>query len=393
MSKKHNPTGLDRRNFFKLAAAGSLGALMAPSPLKNVLAQAQANEKPATNIAEALKFPKTENSMPGRFPGRVVQVLNEKSVVNEKPVKSVVYEMLSESMLQLTGAATLAEAWVMFVQPHEKIGLKLNPIGGKLLSTSHEVVESVIEQMLEAGIPKENIVLWDRREFQLHEAGFTPEAYPGIAITGTEKKDADGSYYNKEGKLYSEEMIDRDWYYFAEVEGEYDDYTLPYMVNGGKYSYFTKICTQELDKIINIPILKNAGASITLCLKNLGYGVITNTGRLHAQLWGETSAEVCCFPPVRDKVVLNIVDGLRGCYQGGPGANPQFICNYNTLLVGTDPVAVDRIGYGIVLQKRIEEGIQQEDTPRGRAFMEYAAELGLGEANQENIELKKVVLG
>jgi hypothetical protein len=102
---------------------------------------------------------------------------------------------------------------------------------------------------------------------------------------------------------------------------------------------------------------------------------------------------VCCFPPVRDKVVLNIVDGLRGCYQGGPGANPQFICNYNTLLVGTDPVAVDRIGYEIVLQKRIEEGIQQEDSPRGRAFMEYAAELGLGEANTENIVLKKIVLG
>lgn len=393
MSKKNNPTGLDRRNFFKLAAAGSLGALMAPSPLKTVLAQTQPAEKPATNIADALKIPKTETSMPGKFPGKVVQVVNENAVIDDKIVKSAAYQMLAEAMLQLTGAATLAEAWLMFVQPHEKIGLKLNPIGGKLLSTSHEVVESVIEQLLEAGVPKENLVLWDRREFQLHEAGFTPEAYPGIAITGTEKKDADGSYYNKEGKLYSEEMIDRDWYYFADVEGEYDAYTMPYMVNEGKYSYFTKICTQELDKIINIPILKNAGASITLCLKNLGYGVITNTGRLHAQLWGETSAEVCCFPPVRDKVVLNIVDGLRGCYQGGPGANPQYICNYNTLLAGTDPVAVDRIGYGIVLQKRIEEDIQQEDSPRGRAFMEYAAELGLGEADPEKIELKKVALG
>jgi hypothetical protein len=390
MSKENQPKGLDRRNFFKLAAAGGLGAMMMPSPLKSVLAQTQATEKPATNIADALKFPKTETSMPGKFPGRVVEVFDQNSVVEDKIVKDAAYNMLAEGMLKLTGAATLSEAWLMFVQPHEKIGLKLNPIGGKLLSSSHEVVQSVIEQLLDAGIPKENIVLWDRREFQLHEAGFTPEAYPGITITGTEKKDADGSYYNKEGKLYSEEMIDKDWYYFAEVEGEYDDYTIPYMVNGGKYSYFTKICTQELDKIINIPILKNAGASITLCLKNLGYGVITNTGRLHAQLWGETSAEVCCFPPVRDKVVLNIVDGLRGCYQGGPGANPQYICNYHTLLVGTDPVAVDRIGYGIVLQKRIEEDIQQEDSPRGRAFMEYAAELGLGEADPEKIELVEI---
>lgn len=391
MSTKDNPSESGRRNFFKLAAAGSLGALMASTPLKRVLAQVQDPEKPATNIADALKIPKTETSMPGKFPGKVVKVFDAQSVVEDKPVKTAAYQMLSDAMLQLTGAATLSEAWLMFVQPHEKIGLKLNPIGGKLLSSSHEVVQSVIEQLLEAGIPKENIVLWDRREFQLHEAGFTADAYPGIAITGTEKKDADGSYYNKEGKLYSEEMIDKDWFYFADVDGEYDDYTLPFMVNNGKYSYFTKICTQELDKIINIPILKNAGASITLCLKNLGYGVITNTGRLHAQLWGDTSAEVCCFPPVRDKVVLNVVDGLRGCYQGGPGANPQYICNYNTLLVGTDAVAVDRIGYDIVLKKRIEEGIQQEDSPRGRQFMEYAAQLGLGEADIEKIDLVEVI--
>jgi uncharacterized protein (DUF362 family) len=44
---------------------------------------------------------------------------------------------------------------------------------------------------------------------------------------------------------------------------------LPFMVNQGKYSYFSSIVTRQLDKIINLPIMKNAGASITLCLKNL----------------------------------------------------------------------------------------------------------------------------
>jgi uncharacterized protein (DUF362 family) len=160
------------------------------------------------------------------------------------------------------------------------------------------------------------------------------------------------------------------------------------MVNGGKHSYFTNILTKELDKVINIPILKNAGASVTLCLKNLGYGVITNTGRLHAQLWGETSAQVCAFPPVRDKVVLNIVDGIVGCYNGGPGANPQFIIPYKTVLAGTDPVAVDRIGYDIVIKKRIEMGIQEEDTDRGKEYIKMAAGYGLGEADLDKIDLQ-----
>ena len=196
--------------------------------------------------------------------------------------------------------------------------------------------------------------------------------------------------YDPQGKLYSLNMIDTSWYYWADCEDKYDSETMPYMTNEGKYSYYTKIATQMVDKIINVPILKNAGSSVTLCLKNLAFGSITNTGRLHKQLWAETCAEACAFPPLRDKVVLNIVDGLKGCFNGGPGANPQFLTNYNTILIGTDPVAVDRIGYDIVIKKRIAEGIQKEDNPRGRTFMELAQKLNLGTADIEKIDLKKI---
>ncbi len=392
MNRKKENQGLSRRSFFKLTAAGSLGALILPSGLPESIAQALPAPKPATNIADALKYPRTQWSLPGKYAGKVIKATHQHCIENGKILQEPVNQMLEKSMLALTDARTIKAAWRVFVKPEETVGLKLNPIGGKLLSTSHELVRCVIEQLTKAGIKKNKIVLWDRREFQLHEAGFTPDAYPGITITGTEKKDADGSFIGKDGRLFSEDMIDKDWYYWADIEGDYDDYTLPYMVNKGKYSYFSKICTQQVDKIINMPILKNAGTSITLCLKNLGYGVITNTGRLHKELWGETSAEVPCFPPVRDKVVLNIADGLIGCFNGGPGANPQFICNYNTLLLGTDPVAVDRIGYDMILAKRIAEGVQQEDVPRSRRFMEYAQELGIGVADREAIHLKEIHL-
>jgi uncharacterized protein (DUF362 family) len=159
------------------------------------------------------------------------------------------------------------------------------------------------------------------------------------------------------------------------------------MINEGKESYFSRICTKDVDCIINVPILKNAGPTVTLCLKNLAFGAITNTGRLHKQLWAETCAEVPAFPPLRDKVVLNIVDGIRGCYQGGPGADQQYICNFNTLLVGTDPVAVDRVGYDIVIKKRIEQKIQKEESAKGRRFIELAQAMGLGTADNSSITL------
>lgn len=398
---------VNRRNFLRLAGAGAAAAAAAPVAQAMGAATATAasvvnpenadrqtqQDKPDTNIADAAKIARGPNSMPGLYPGRVVMVKNSRSVRDNLIVEQEVYDMIARSMLELTGEKKLKKAWRKFVKPGERIGLKVNPVAGKSLSTSHEVVRAVIAQLEESGIKRSQLTIWDRREFELTDVGFTQENYPGIRITGTEQMDKEGLYYGKDGKLYGEHMIDRDWYYWADVEGEYDEYTMPYMVNGGKYSYFTKIVTQELDRIINIPILKNAGMTVTLALKNLAFGSVSNTGRLHAKLWNETCAQVCAFAPLRDKVVLNIVDGIKGCFNGGPGANPQFFCDYHTIITGSDPVAVDRIGFDVVIARRIAEGLQKAPTPQGLEFMLQAEKLSLGVADREKIELREVILG
>lgn len=374
-----------RRRFFKVLGTGSL--VVASAPIAASPAYIPQDEKPQTNIKDAAKVDRNENSMPGRYPGRIVKIENPDSVVDNEIIEAEAYKMLEKGMLSLTGEKKLKKAWLQFVSPGEKIGLKVNPVAGKQLSTSHAVTKSVIKQLELSGIKREDIIIFDRREFQLTEVGYTQENYPGIRVVGTEQQDKDGSYYASDGILYGEKMIDREWYYWADVEGDYDEYTIPYMVNGGEYSYYSKIITQEVDKIINIPILKNAGATVTNAMKNLAYGAITNTGRLHAKLWAETCAEVCAFAPVRDKVVLNITDGLKGCFNGGPGANPQFFTFYKTMLVGTDPVAMDRIAHDIVVKKRIEEGIQKEDNPGASKFLDLAADLKLGVSKRDDITL------
>ncbi|MFO7754815.1 MAG: DUF362 domain-containing protein [Bacteroidales bacterium] len=379
-----------RRRFFKVLGTGSLVVASAPIAAAPDSILRQEQEKPETNIADAAKVARNENSMPGRYPGKVSRVNHPGAIVDNEIMEEEAYAMLEKAMLDLTGERKLKKAWRQFVSPGEKIGLKVNPVAGKTLTTSHAVTRSIIKQMEESGIDRSDIIIWDRRLVQLHETGYTEENYPGIKVMGTEQQDETGSYYDADGVMYGEKVIDKDWYYWADVEGEYDEYTMPHMVNGGKYSYFTGIVTKELDKIINVPILKNAGATVTNALKNLSYGSVTNTGRLHAKLWGETCAHVCAFAPLRDKVVLNIVDGLKGCFNGGPGANPQFFCNYDTMLVGTDPVAVDRIAHEIVVAKRIEEGIQKTDNPRASAFLDIAESLKLGISKRELIELNEI---
>ena len=380
-----------RRTFLKTVALGSAFAIC-PRPLNAAGTWLGEGEAPATNIKDALAIPRTQTSMPGAFPGAVMEVQDQACVVNGVPDAARAARMLERGMLELTGEKDIAQAWRHFVQPEDIVGLKVNPVAGKLLSTSLEITDAVIAQLEASGVPRKNIVIWDRREFELHEVGFTTERFPGVRIVGTEYKDELGSFRDTDGVLYGERRIDRDWYFWADCEESYDAETLPYMVNEGKHSYFSTIVTKEVTKIINIPILKNAGSSVTLCLKNLAYGAISNTARLHKPLWSETCAQVPCFVPLRDKVVLNIVDGMIGCYQGGPGANPQFITEFQTLLLGSDPVAVDRVGYDIILNKRLAEKIQKEDSPRATAFLTLAEGYGLGVAQLDSITRQKIVL-
>ena len=372
---------LKRRDFLRLSALGVAGFLTSPS------AQVQGQTVPTppveTNIGEILKIPRTKDSMPGPFPGRVVRV--DTPSLSQEDGGERVYKALTMALLSLTGEKSLKKAWRRFVSPKDIVGLKLNPIGGTLLSNNPLLVGAVIRGLREAGLPPSSIFLWDRRLEQLGEAGFTEGRFPGIKVLGTEGKGPDGEYFTGEGKLWALENLDMEApSYEASLEGKYDQETLPFMLNEGTRSYFSKIATRRCTKIINLPVLKNAGVSVTLSLKNLTYGALSNTGRLH-KIWHRSIAEGCAFPCLRDKAVLHIVDGTKACYDGGPSAVAKFIWSPNLLLLGSDPVSVDSVGYDFLIQERIERGIQKADSPRGREFLRLAESFGLGVADPARI--------
>jgi len=385
-----------RRKFFCSAAMVAAGAALAPRliPQDKVQEQKPPAPPPAeikTNIDEVRKIPRVAGSLPGKYPGKVIRVGTGANPVGQKIDGDRVRKEIGAGMAELTGEKNPGKAWGKFVGKKDVVGIKVNPIGEAVLSTKPEVVDAIIEGLLAAGVPKKNIVIWDRRLFQLEAAGFTAARFPGIRILGTEMKGPNGEFYDGKGELWAKDNIDREALpYVADVEQKYDKETLGYMINEGKSSYFTKIVTETVTKIVNVPILKNAGATTTCCLKNLSYGALSNTSRLH-KLWMKSVAEPCAFPVLRDKVVLNIVDGLQACYDGGPGANPKFIYDANVLLFGTDPVAVDAVAHDMIVKERMARGTQQMDA-RGRsaAFLEIAEGLGLGVAAREKIGIKDV---
>ena len=387
---------LSRRRFLQSAAlTGAAAATMgtAAAAAEPVVRQNRPDpDSINTNIDIAKAAPRTELSMPGKYPGVVSEVFHPESVQGSQPNTEIAAEMLAAAMVSLTGAATPQEAWLQLFSPQDRVGIKVNPVAGKLLANSHELTQAIVAGLESIGVPRSNIVLWDRRQEQMKECGFTEENYPGITCIGTEYLDTVG----EEQVWKGEDRLDKDVFYEFDIVGEYSEELMPYMINGGTKSYFTRIITEMVDKVINVPILKNAATSVTLALKNLAYGVTSNTSRGH-QIWSRYIAEVCAFPPVRDKVVLNIIDGLRGCYEGGPGATARYIWNAKTVWAATDPVAIDAIGWEKIFAKRIAEGIAWEDDRVNRdKYLEQlvrANALGLGVYNREEIEHRTVTLG
>jgi len=392
------PDAVSRRGFFRMGAAGAAGlALLRPLGGQDKPAE---HKPPAvqpadirTNVEEIKAIPRTKDSMPGLFPGRVVKVETGKAVAEGAVDAARVAKAVERGMAELTGESDMAKAWARFVGPKDVVGIKVNPIGGKTISTKPEVVDAVIAGLTAAGVPKANIVIWDRRLHQMPAAGFTAERFPGIALDGTEMRGPNNDFYDEKGELWAKDNIDRTGkFYFADLEMDYNKNLLAAMLNQGKESYFTKVVTRKVTKIINVPVLKNSGGTVTLCLKNLSYGSISNTSRLH-KIWAKSVAEPVGFPYLRDKVVLNIADGLQAQYDKGPGANPQFVYDAGLMMFGTDAVAMDAVAHEYLVKVRIERSVQDFDNARNREFLEIAAGLGLGVSQRDKIDLKEITLG
>lgn len=400
---------VDRRAFMKIGGAAGASLLLSA---RSLAAAEQETEdqtqtppgrktpppKPKTNIDDALKVPRIRWSLPGPFPGRVIEVADEKAMPGGKPDGAVIKAMFEKGIRELTGK-DLAESFKLFFEAGDIVGLKVNPVGPGLISTRLELVDVVAGWLESNGLPRKNIIIWDRFDYMLEDAGFTAARFPGLGIEGlqtmdeaaAEGKSSDNSAWLKpDGTHVSAPNFDQNAYYWADVEGSKE---LPYLnqhVFNGKYSYFGRLLTQKLTKFINLPVFKNSGNAISMATKNIGYGAICNTSRLHKPLFLDVCVEVPAFAPVRDKMVLNITDGLRSQYDGGPGSNAKFTYIDNRLYFASDPIALDMICHNKITAKRKEMGVAVNEHPRFTNYLHYGEKLGLGVADLEKIRHVRV---
>lgn len=310
---------------------------------------------------------------------RVIEVVRPGVVAAGRKVDlEAVKLMLRRGMAALTGAKN---PWAEFIKPSDRVGLKVNTLGRPLLYTHHELIQAVAADIVALGVPPKNIIVWDRFEDQMRDCKFTFNRTDESVYMcyGTEALDE------------AQNKFDNELTYVSELDN-------PRQRDGGSTaSRFSRIFSKECDKVINMAILKDHGLSgVTLCLKNLAYGLCDNNGRFHGPaVIGPFIADFCAHPEVRKKVVLHMIDGLEACYDQGPAPrNPRVIWPADTLWLGTDPVALDAVGFKAIDDKRKAKGLSAlKDTDRPCDHIELAALKGVGVADLGRIKVERIVLG
>lgn len=361
-----------------------LGAGALLTPVRQLALGAQVSSKTDSN----------KLAMPGPFRGRVVSVHHKGVLVSGQYQADAVKSMMARGMSALTKTNPV-EAWKMFVQPGDVVGIKVNPVGGEDVVSAPEVVREIIANLEAAGIPKKDIVVYDRYREQFLKVGFNKWLPEGVR-TSSATSDYDEIQQRIDG-------YDPDHYMDMAL-------TLPgYDINNltARRSYAAKFITKEVNKLVNLCVLKDhQSAGITLALKNLSHGLVNNVARSHSSstlnACGAFIPAVVSLPTIRNKAVLHILDGVKGLYHGGPSARPQFVWAHNTMYFATDPVALDRIGWEAIDEKRKSVGMASIADSKPDKFstflnrqpehVEIAGAMGLGEWDRSKIRVEKISL-
>jgi uncharacterized protein (DUF362 family) len=337
--------------------------------------------------------------MPGPYPGRVISVTSARAVDTATGAADAeaVREMMARGMRALTGAASTEDAWRRFFEPADRVGIKVNCGGHPHCVSAYEIVAEVVRQLGAVGVPASQVYVYERFQNQLDQVNYAPHLPAGVSIVAAERANRNVDNAGYDPATYLE----------ADFFGEDDT-----------RSNMMRLVSERLTKIINIPNIKDHGATgVTGCLKNIAYGSFSNVARTHQRGVSHTYSVVgtlASIEPLRSRTVLQIMDGLRGVWHGGPFARTtKYVFYPKQILFGTDPVAIDRLLLDIVDTERKAHGaisiwdrspasLKMDDTRardadpnvniliREPGHVEYASTLGLGIYDRAKIAVEDI---
>ena len=253
-------------------------------------------------------------------------------------------------------------AWKALFSPDERIAIKTNSIRGG--ATHPALVMALAECLQDAGVPAEQIVVFDRNTSELESEGYPVNVDgPGVRCYGNGENWGDLDNYTAGWTLLDQEI---------------------------KLSNILLNC----DALINIPILKHGGPGISFAMKN-HYGTFDIPSYFHGSHFERGIPELNALPPIKDRTRLIVGDLLAEYTYHGLVDRYEVMAIGSTILMSFDPVAFDAVGLQIVVEKLTADGRDTQAylaTKSADPWLAVGAEIGLGTNDLTNIDLVEVNL-
>ena len=240
--------------------------------------------------------------------------------------------LFDRALLAMTGLKTAADSWkALGLNSGDVVAVKINCNTWTIALRPHPELVDALCSSLQTIIPANHIIVYDNDSAALTTSGFAiNRSSAGVRYTGTDQGDG-----------------------FADPER------------------LTRIVTDTATKVINLASLKCAEGDLvaSLLLKNhIGSLLPEDMPKCHKDQ--DFLAGVCARPTIKDKTMLNIVNGLRGTYRRGV---PWY---WGGIIMGTDPLAVEATAFGVMNEKRAQEKIDPLPVPEYLKIAEKKYHLG-----------------
>lgn len=282
--------------------------------------------------------------------------------------QDVVYRMVDQGLMQLTGTSTRAAAWQALI-PHyvlgQRVAIKVNLNCARSVDDSDnsidaliEVVNGIVRGLKGIGVAESDIWVYDAVR-PIPDRFRDGCHFPGIQFSGSD--------FNSQG--------------FSDLKTV--TFEPPPDASPIGHQRISNVLANA-EYLINVPIMKkHGGAGVTLSFKN-HFGSVDDCRALHPYVGLSSSEYRSDYNPMVDMLrnphfagstVLTIGDGIygsRGNQSSVPGPWVTFDNEApNSLFFSQDPVAMDCVMYDFL-------EAEAEVEPGADDYLKLAAQVGLG---------------
>ncbi len=305
------------------------------------------------------------------LPGRVVKVSSTNTLQANGlwPTQSAAKKMLARAMTELTGKSDLGKAFGQFVHPSDVVAIKPNGIAGKkrpTMASNKELILEIVHGLIAAGVRPDNITIFE--QYASHLRG-TRVVDRKMKIDPAFPKGVKTAVHRTRDAVMGA----------IKVAGFRTKFVRPFT---------------EATAVIDVGMIKDHSITgYTGCLKNITHGSTINPEQYHKRRSSQI-AQLYAHEVVKSRVVLHITDAYKVMYDGGPlDRKPSCRIPYHAIYVGTDPVAMDLLGWQLVDELRKKNKLPTlKAAGREPSYIRVAGQLGLGVFDQAKIHLSEVTV-